>query len=252
MHTEPSVETGGSMDIILVILAIVFFVANRNAKKKREEEQKRRAQQAAQMQGAAPPQPDPRAQAYAPAERQREDPRFPSYGPAQQREDPRFPSYGAAQQREDPRFPGHAPAQQRPGMAAAAQQGQARPVAAQHQAKQQPMRTDPIRERVSQSVTQKVSAQVDSRLKETTRQHDLEASFLTGHAHTESSMEAEQACPPARRGERTAAPGAAPQPRYAAPQPLYAALESLGTDTNALMQGIVIAEILGKPKALRR
>jgi hypothetical protein len=65
-----------------------------------------------------------------------------------------------------------------------------------------------------------------------------------GHTHTESSMTGEESCPPPKPVAQK--PAAAVQPSAAS----SGALSNL--QTNGVLQGILYAEILGKPKALQR
>ena len=74
------------------------------------------------------------------------------------------------------------------------------------------------------------------------RRHTLEASSITGHAHTENGMSGPpEACPPVAQLVKT--------PQLAAVKIGPAALMD---DHNALAQAVIFSEIIGKPKALRR
>lgn len=101
------------------------------------------------------------------------------------------------------------------------------------------------------------------------RPHVVQPSRATGHAHTESSMTGFAPCPPATaatqakgspaqqraaaiRPGRTAAP--APQAANAAPRVLMlepSAQPAFAFDLQQVRNGLIYAEILGKPKALR-
>ena len=85
-----------------------------------------------------------------------------------------------------------------------------------------------------------------SQIRETTR-HALESSALTGHAHEETSMSgAQPECPTdATRSAVRAAD--APAGALAPGRPL-----TLSWNVPAVRAGFLYAEILGKPKALRR
>lgn len=76
------------------------------------------------------------------------------------------------------------------------------------------------------------------------RRHTLEASSITGHAHTESSITGfVENCPPATPASaKVAAAAAAPSP--AGDQPF-------SWNVQDVAHGLVLAEILGKPKALK-
>ncbi len=74
--------------------------------------------------------------------------------------------------------------------------------------------------------------------------HVVTSTLEGGHTHTESSMTGEESCPPpqATVPKHTEAPKA--------PQESCGPL--LNFKTNSVLQGILYAEILGKPKALQR
>ena len=72
--------------------------------------------------------------------------------------------------------------------------------------------------------------------------HVVQSTLEGGHTHTESSMTGEEACPP----PQTEAKG---QPVQA---PAANAGSLLSFEGNSVLQGILYAEILGKPKALQR
>lgn len=99
------------------------------------------------------------------------------------------------------------------------------------------------------------------------RPHVVQPSRATGHAHTESSMTGFEACPPgadrplaerlaAFKAAKAAAKGAprpaAPAGGGTAPQPaVLPAQAPFRFDPAEARNGLIYAEILGKPKALR-
>jgi len=219
------------MDFIFIIIAVLVIIGNINKKKQKQaqEEARRRAQQQAAAQGGQPQSFD---MPYTPlpdtAQGRAADPRFPDYTPAQQG-DPRFPEYTPAPQSAAPvqrqaAQPRHTPPPQR----------QAQP------------RVQQTFQEGEGTTLQRAATSVNSHgttLQEVMgRRHTLEASAVTGHAHTEYGMSGPpEVCPP-------------PSQVVNAPQ---AAAVNIGpaalmADHNALAQAIIFSEILGKPKALRR
>ena len=74
--------------------------------------------------------------------------------------------------------------------------------------------------------------------------HVVQSTLEGGHTHTESSMSGEEACPPPKPvPAKQPAPGKAPAGNTGA---------LLNFQTNSVLQGVLYAEILGKPKALQR
>ena len=74
--------------------------------------------------------------------------------------------------------------------------------------------------------------------------HVVQSTLEGGHTHTESSMSGEEACPPPKPvPAKQPAPGKAPAENTGA---------LLNFQTNSVLQGVLYAEILGKPKALQR
>ena len=73
--------------------------------------------------------------------------------------------------------------------------------------------------------------------------HVVQSTLEGGHTHTESSMTGEEVCPP---------PQAAAKKPETGPIPAADAGTLLNFQTNSVLQGILYAEILGKPKALQR
>lgn len=74
--------------------------------------------------------------------------------------------------------------------------------------------------------------------------HVVTSTLEGGHTHTESSMTGEEACPPSKAASQKQvekAPAAEP-----------AAGGLLSFQPNSVLQGVLFAEILGKPKALQR
>jgi len=74
--------------------------------------------------------------------------------------------------------------------------------------------------------------------------HVVTSTLEGGHTHTESSMTGEESCPPPK-------PVAQKRPE-AEPIPASNAGALLSFQTNSVLQGVLYAEILGKPKALQR
>ena len=108
-------------------------------------------------------------------------------------------------------------------------------------ASRQTVPTAQVQQRMSTTHTQAAPASRLTQL-EQTKQHTLRPSNETGHAHEETSMTGfEPECPPEllRRGD----PDAAAHPGKGLP--------AFTWNANAVLNGIVYAEILGKPKALR-
>lgn len=217
---------------LLIILGVIFAIINGLSKKKQREAQeaRRRAAQAQQAQaqmrqGAAP-----------------DDPRFP---PAQAPRDTRYQEYTPPPQAFDPRFP------QLSQQEIAAAQARRRAEQEAERKRQRAARPAALAEgEGTPGMGGRMSAPgttIESRMEETRgRRHTLEASSLTGHAHTESSMGgAPEHCPP--QTVRVAAS----VPVHTSPA-IPAALARLSTDHNAVMQAILYGEILGKPKAMRR
>lgn len=238
------------MEFIIILFVILSIVSNANKKKKQAEEQaKRKAQQARQAQG-------PEA-----------DPRFPEGGPVPtqtrpvpRRPDPRFPDYDPTegkQMRMDipPPIPGHTPGEgegspvyETPESRAARQAQAAR---ARREAEER-ARREAARQRASEKkpMAPRMDDRASKRKLESTqgRRHVLEASSISGHAHTESSMTGRPApCPP---------PKAAPVVAAASPIPEHAGVNigkmRLRFDGDSVAAGLLYGEILGKPKALRR
>ena len=74
--------------------------------------------------------------------------------------------------------------------------------------------------------------------------HVVTSTLEGGHTHTESSMTGEEACPPPKPVAQKQATAAQ------TPAPNAGAL--LNFQTNSVLQGVLYAQILGKPKALQR
>jgi hypothetical protein len=221
------------MDWIFILIAVLIIVGNINKKKQKQaqEEARRRAmQQQAAGQGDQPQSFDMPYTPPSPSmEGRRADPRFPDYTPAPQA-DPRFPDYTPPQQ-------GHAPAQKQAAPRPAQQQ--------RHTPPQQPRAQQTMGEGMGTTLPRAATTvrSHDTTLQEVMgRRHTLEASSLTGHAHTETGMSGSQEpCPPAAQSVKA--------PQFTAVKVGPAALMG---DRNALAQAIIVSEILGKPKALRR
>lgn len=240
---------------LLIILGVIFAIINGFTKKKQQEAQeaRRRAAQAqqeqAQMRQEAAP-GDPRFPPLQPQVNpppvytQRSDPRFPQE--STQRE-ARYQEYTPPPQAFDPRFPPLSA--QEIAAAQARRRAELEAERKRHQAVRQsaaPAEGEITPGMGGARMTAAPGTTIESRMEATRgRRHTLEASSLTGHAHTESSMTvAPEHCPP--EAVRAAAIVSAHAPA------IPAALARLSTDQNAVMQAILYSEILGKPKAMRR
>ncbi len=74
--------------------------------------------------------------------------------------------------------------------------------------------------------------------------HVVTSTLEGGHTHTESSMTGEESCPPPKPvPQKPAAVTTTPEANSGA---------LLNLQTNSVLQGVLYAEILGKPKALQR
>ena len=73
--------------------------------------------------------------------------------------------------------------------------------------------------------------------------HVVQSTLEGGHTHTESSMTGEESCPPPK--------AAAQKQPETAKSPAENAGALLSFQTNSVLQGVLYAEILGKPKALQ-
>ena len=74
--------------------------------------------------------------------------------------------------------------------------------------------------------------------------HVVTSTLEGGHTHTESSMTGEESCPPPKPvPQKPAAVTTTPEANSGA---------LLNLQTNSILQGVLYAEILGKPKALQR
>ncbi len=75
--------------------------------------------------------------------------------------------------------------------------------------------------------------------------HVVQSTLEGGHTHTESSMTGEEACPPPKTVAQK-------QPETGSHAVDTGANALLNFQTNSVLQGVLYAEILGKPKALQR
>ena len=75
--------------------------------------------------------------------------------------------------------------------------------------------------------------------------HVVTSTLEGGHTHTESSMTGEEACPPPKAALKQ-------QPVAKAPAACADTAGLLSFQPNKVIQGVLYAEILGKPKALQR
>lgn len=240
--------------IVFILIAIVNVFSSR--KKKQQEEAKRRAAAAAQEATRSEEEETP---AYGtPARSTQADPRFPEldggYVYAAKEADPRFPDYmPEAQQASDAQR-----VRQKESERALAEAKYAARVRLMQQERQQ--REEQARIEQKRPMTARVGstlqAPMQSRLEDPLgRQHTLEPSFISGHAHTESSITGiQEDCPPPRTAARAKVDRPAQvQPHQQAPDtPTADMLGRLVRSRNALVQGMLMSEVLGKPKALRR
>lgn len=154
------------------------------------------------------------------------------------------PSYG--KKAYDPRFPDYEPQRKtniQREQAAALQQARAN----ERLRRQEGAEWEPEQERqAGVPITSTLQSYVPEATKG--RRHELEASFITGHAHVEGGLEedAAQYCPPAQTLIKTQ-----PQKLHSDRPLAVQALQALTRDSDTLVHGVLMLEILGKPKALR-
>jgi len=217
------------MELLFIILAIVLGIANKSKKKEQQEAAKKQAaRQAMELAGEKGPRESENMPA-GPAQKRPADPRFPDYYDAPVRPEPAPPVVSAS--RESSIFPAleerpvKPTSKKSPGMASF--EGSASGEGT----------TKMPRKRAVQMVGDRLETPVG-------RRHALEASGITGHAHTESSMTGfSEPCPPAVQMPKRPL-------LYAEQTPVSAA--GLTFDRQSVVKGFLYGEILGKPKALRR
>ena len=131
-----------------------------------------------------------------------------------------------------------APAGQRMPEAAFAAEGDTTPAQAKARG-EQPRRPVPPPEN-------RMNSGMQSTLRGTPMQHTLEVSGVSGHAHEETSITGVQGepCPPEKPGKTAAG--------KAAPAVASAPSGAFRWNQNQVLQGVVMAEILGKPRCLRQ
>ncbi len=211
---------------ILLICWAVFSFVSRQAQKKKKEEAARVARENAQQASPAPapalPYYDDRGGRSAQQSGMRQSDR-PEGGP---------PYYDAPAPRQ-PRFDPQTGARLAPDARPAARQMQQPPAARQ---------APPPVARQSAALQSRAQSNMSSTLTDIAKtRHPLEAFDRTGHAHQETSITGVQGeCPPEREGKK-AAPASAPAP-----------VSAFRWNQNAVLSGLVYAEILSQPKALRR
>lgn len=273
----------GGFVLLLIIFGVISYVSNVSKKRKQQEEARRKAQQA-NMQGA-PSQP----RSTAPASRStgappQHDPRFPDYVPQKPQnappKDPRFPDYAPAQgttgstSTEGMSYPGDLEGTAgaegsywRGSLDGAGQSMESAPTASQQdelaerRAKQELLqRAEELLRRREQLKQQQRNRQQPAR--PTKRQegqpirHTVSESVSTTmtpnvqnthkHAHVENSMGtmAEGPCPP---GDIEFTHG---DPYEQAVRVVTSLKAKAKRDM--LVEGIILSEILGKPKALQK
>lgn len=110
------------------------------------------------------------------------------------------------------------------------------------------MRRRAAQAHAQQAAAQRKPLQQQVRPADTTLTHVVKPMTESSHAHTESSMGGGQECPapvsPVPTVKKAAPVCAESEPRIALPK--------LGFTRDELVKGMLYAEILGKPKALRR
>ncbi len=106
-----------------------------------------------------------------------------------------------------------------------------------------------LQKRVSEAPQTRTREAVGTRVHATSeKRHTLEASSLTGHAHTESSLTGiVEECPPKAPQTQPAQAPAFPRPGM----PAADAPAPFNWNVSEVTRGLVLAEILGKPKALK-
>lgn len=228
------------------IVILIFIVARVMGAKAKQDEAKRK-QEAARRAAGGSAQPDPRFPPYG-------QPMQPRVAPTVQPIQPVYQQYN----QEDTLGEGHSDWNREDPYAAAREREEAKRAAEERQRAQARQETEQAkrrRESLSRrrpdtprvSGTTLAEAQ-GSRLEAPQgRRHTLESSLLTGHAHTESSIDGVyEECPPELAvAVDTTAVGEAQAISNGN------SLGQLLQNKNALAQGIVLYEILGKPKALR-
>ncbi len=202
------------MDIIIgILIAILFLVGNAGKKKKEREQREARARTMQQPASV--------------------DPRFPPAQPHS--DDPRFPSGPYMQKSVSEDFEGE-PVQELPVRPAPVQQRM-----------QTYERSNPQTEGgpAAMGSVKMPTATVAAHMEATQGRHATLLSGSNVHAHTEGSMGGER---PARRAVLAHGTKELETPRGVSLE----VLTRLGHDPNAVAEGIILSEILGKPKALRR
>ncbi|MDR1619975.1 MAG: hypothetical protein LBS18_04865 [Clostridiales bacterium] len=242
------------MEVIILIVAVISLVArilSISKEKAKKEEQRRKAREQAAM---------GRTQRARPQQSRAEDARFPDYAPPMWQERPAgrdravspvqqtasarvtpAQRYGSAQRQtparpRDPRFPDFIT----PDTARRAQPG-GQPARAPGEGESaSPARKTPVAASIATSLTQ-----TQGRNETIIRgdQHDA--------AHTESSMSGAAYCPPAKHRAHALRPGETHGTRAQQPGMAAQALAGGMQNKNALVFGVIMQEILGKPKALR-
>ncbi|MDL2235549.1 hypothetical protein LJC07_05255 [Christensenellaceae bacterium OttesenSCG-928-L17] len=227
------------MDIVIIIIAVLSLIGSFNKKakekaaKERQEEQRRMVLKAQQME-------DPRFPNQAPAKSAPASPYLDTQPPAPAT-DHAAEAAEAAKRRAEWERKKLLEMQRKEQQAAQGVEGPRMNERARMHAES--MEGPRGQERVSTSLKTTVSASSEKR-------HKLTASSISGHSHMESSLLGlEEDCPPTA-AQAQAAKGAKPVAQQPA-SPLAAELRETMKNRNSLVQGMLIGEILGKPKALR-
>lgn len=111
---------------------------------------------------------------------------------------------------------------------------------------------------MQQSVSKASYAPIDTQIRSSNEdRHTLQPSSLSGHAHMESSLTGfEEDCPPNAKPARQPSRKKATAPAASSQVAQGSALADAGTvftwNANSVTQGLILAEILGKPKSLQR
>lgn len=202
------------MELILILVGIIWF-ASKTAEKKRRQQQKEeeaRRQALGQTDAPAPAGPLPTRLPPVP-------------DPVRQLFDPYF---GDVSVPDAPSVEGHS---------------QAQPV---------------MGHTMQQSVSKPAYTAMDIKIHSSNEdRHTLQPSSISGHAHVESSITGfEEDCPPAVRPARQTSNKKAATPPAFSKGAQRSTLAGAGTvfswNADEVTQGIILAEILGKPKALQR
>ncbi|MDD3921388.1 MAG: hypothetical protein PHO41_09485 [Eubacteriales bacterium] len=234
------------MEILMIIIVVIGLIAKANKAKAAQEEARRKREAAARAAAGMPP-ADPR---YPQQTRMPLEPLAPTVQPTvvTRKPDPRF--FDTDEEDEAARQAALAKIRQQAALREQEQKRRAQQAQAQRQQQTRQRMVLPDDEPEGLAAPGSLTANVASTVTSTMlqpkgRRHTLEASSVTGHAHAETSMtglESDADCP--------TEPADAVRAGNAASYTFGA--RALSFDRDAVVNGILYAEILGKPKALRR